>query len=70
MATRISREEIIETLTVLERLLAARTEIWREVIAPDGTVEKRMYSGSFLQPKREAAAHETPEPPKEIPYDR
>lgn len=46
----MTRDEIIEALATVERVLADRVFVVRVIIAPDGKELRRIYRCSFQQP--------------------
>jgi hypothetical protein len=53
-----TRQQLVNKLAAIERLLSERVELWRQIVNPDGTLGARIYSGSFQRPRG-------PEPPEE-----
>jgi hypothetical protein len=45
-----TRNNIIAALHAVERIKKDRVEVWRVILAPDGTVVARIYRGSFNAP--------------------
>lgn len=51
----MTREQIAAELATIERVLAARVQVWRVIIDPDtGKEIKRIYAGSFVPTKEKS----------------